>query len=268
MEISPSGQKSSSGFMTLGAGGYYTYPVAPGVSLFANGYGEYKFHGKDEVKPIEIGNYTAAGGVSVIRDENVYRVSLNYGVVTLGSEKFRSSAGIAGEWQYQFDERQAVSLGAQFAALRYSDVNNATGSDQRDADFYGLSAGYRRIFSHALQPILSVGLSYGDQQSRMGRRDLVSRVAGVNIGLSFTPAAQWGVALGYGHLKSDYKDRDIFIGETRHDRYDTAHATLSYLISRNVSIRGEVQRSKNRSNIAIYSFPRDLYAVKLRYEFK
>ena len=249
-------------------GGYYSHPIAPGLSLFVNGQGERKFHNASGTHQLELGNYNLAAGASFIRDEHVLRLTATYGLITLGSESYRDSAGLSGEWQYQFDERQSISLGTQFATLRYSDINNTTGANQRDADFWGVSAGYRRIFSYAFQPILSVGLSYGDQQTKKGRTDLVSRVSGANIGLSFTPAAKWGAALNYNYLKNDYKGQDIILGQTRQDRYGALSSTVSYLINRNLSVRGEVMLSKNRSNIELYSFPRDVYALKLRYEFK
>ncbi len=268
VQVSPTGLKTPTHFAAGGLGGYYSHPIAPGLSLFVNGQGERKFHDKSGTHQLELGNYNLAGGASFIRDEHVVRVTASYGLITLGSEGYRDSAGLSGEWQYQFDERQSISLGAQFATLRYSDINNTTGANQRDADFWGISAGYRRIFSYAFQPILSVGLSYGDQQTKKGRADLVSRVTGANIGLSFTPAAKWGVALGYNYLRSDYKGQDIILGQTREDRYDSVNATVSYLVTRNISVRGEVMQSKNRSNIDLYSFPRDVYAMKIRYEFK
>ena len=215
-----------------------------------------------------ITNYNLAGGTSFIRDEHVFRLTGNYGIVTLGSETYRTSGGLSGEWQYQLDERQSFSLGAQYAQLRYEDINNTTGANQRDADFWGVSAGYRRIFNYSFQPIFSLGLSYGDQQTKKDRADLVSRVYGANIGISFTPAAKWGAALGYNYLRSDFKGQDIILGQTREDRYDSYNATVSYLYNRNISIRGEIMQSRNRSNIDLYSFPRDVYAIKIRYEFK
>ena len=43
---------------------------------------------------------------------------------------------------------------------------------------------------------------------------------------------------------------------------------MTYLINRKLSVRGEALMSKNRSNVELFSFPRDIVALKLRYEFK
>jgi hypothetical protein len=86
--------------------------------------------------------------------------------------------------------------------------------------------------------------------------------------VSFTPAAKWGVALGASYQRSDYSGPDLILGSTRHDDYYAADASLTYLLTRNLSVRGEATFTKNHSNIELFTFPREIYAIKLRYEFK
>lgn len=168
------------------------------------------------------------------------------------------------EWAHQLDEKQSFSLGAQAARLDYPEPNAP-----RDADLWGLSAGYKRLFSYSWQPVITLGASAGSQHSRTGRPDLTPRTWGANAALNFTPAAKWGVAVGYNYLQSDYRGPDLFgAGEARHDKYHAVDAALTYLYSRNISFRAEAQWSRNRSNLEIYEFPREIYALKVRYEFK
>ena len=60
----------------------------------------------------------------------------------------------------------------------------------------------------------------------------------------------------------------VILGVARRDKYYAADAAVSYLLTRNLSVRGEAMWSKNRSNIELFTYPREIYAVKLRYEFK
>lgn len=262
--LAPGSQKQSDTFASIGAGGYYSHPVRPGVALFVNGQGERKFNFRDENEQFELGNYNLAGGVSLLREKNLYRLALNYGVITVGSSTYRTALGGAVEWAHQLDERQSFSLGAQAARLDYPDPNAP-----RDADLLGLSVGYKRAFSYSWQPVITLGASASSQHSRTGRPDLTPRTWGANAALNFTPAAKWGVAVGYNYLESDYRGPDLFgAGEARHDRYQAVDAALTYLYSRNISFRAEALWSKNRSNLEVYEFPRDIYALKVRYEFK
>ena len=214
--------------------------------------------------------------MSVLRDKNLYRFSVNYGVVTVGSNTFRSATGASAEWQHQFDDMQSVTLGAQGAQYRYSTTESrANGTvtpvdnSPRDADFYGVSAAYKRLFRHPWEPILSLGVNAGNQHSRTGRPDLVPRSWGASATVNFTPVPKWGVLFGYAYQQSDYHGPDFFaFPDARHDKYDAVNAAVSYLYSRNISFRGEALFSKNRSNADAYAFPRDVYTVKVRYEFK
>ncbi len=257
------GMKISDSFTTVGAGGYVSHPVAPGVSLFANGQGELKTNSKESDRQFDLGNYNVTGGVSWLREKNIYRLSITDGLITLGSARYRETNGAAVEWQYQLDELQALNLGAQAARLSYAGPYSPY-----DADFTGYNAGYRRLFSYPWRPILSLGVSTGHEKSLVERPDLVRNLAGANAAVSFTPAAKWGVSLGYSFQQSHYEAPDLILGETRRDKYEAYIASVSYLYTANLSFRAEAVSSRNRSNIELYDFPRDIVSFKVRYEFK
>lgn len=262
--VGPGGTKISDSFTTLGAGGYLSYPVAPGIALFGNAQGELKSNSKDANAQYDLGNYAIGGGVSVLREKNLYRLGLNDGLVTIGTNRYRTSMGGSLEWQRQLDETQAFSLGAQYARLTYTGGNVA-----RNADFGGLSGGYRRLFSHPWQPTLALSANAGQEDPfDASRKDLGRRILGGRAGVNFTPGAKWGVSLGYSIQKSQYLAADSILGVTRNDRYESFDAAVSYLYTRNLSFRAEAILAKNHSNIQLYSFARDTVTLKVRYEFK
>ncbi len=260
--VSPAGTKTGDSFTHLGTGGYVTYPIAPGVALFANGQAEGKLHTNNT--QFDQGNYNVSGGVSVLREKNLFRVGLNHNLVTIESDRFRASTGVSGEWQHQLDERQSFNVGAQLARLKYTGANST-----RDADFYGLSAGYRRLFSQAWQPVFSVLVNAGQEKViAAGRDDLSRDIYGGRLGVSFTPAAKWGVSAGYTYQNSKYQAPDAFFTTTRKDEYHALDASVTYLVSRNISLRAEALLARNKSNLELFAFPRDLLVLKVRYEFK
>lgn len=261
--VAPSGTKTSDTFTYVAAGGYVSHPVAPGIALFANGQIDQKANRKSADTQFDQGDLNLVGGVSVLRERNLYRLSLLQSTIAIGSSRFRSTTGLSGEWQYQLDERQSLSFGLVQARLTYPEPNSP-----RDADFTGLSAGYRTLFSHAWQPVLVASLNTGRQSSRTQRDDLVPDSWGARLGVNFTPAAKWGVSLGYSLQKSNYRAPDPFFEVSRRDKYDSVDAALTYLMTRNLSFRAEGTFATNRSNIELFSFPRDTVAFKLRYEFK
>lgn len=261
--VAQQGTKIADDFWSIGAGGYVSYPIAPGVALFGNGAGELKFNQKGENRQFDLGNIAVAGGVSILREKNLYRFSVNDNIIMLDHRTYRTGIGGAAEWQYQLDELQSFGVSGQYAALRYTDPNTP-----RDADFYGLAGNYRRAFNHPWQPVMTLTANYGGEHDIKQRPDLGRRLWGGRAAVSFTPAAKWGVALGVSYQRSDYGGPDVILGATRHDDYYAADAAVTYLLTRNLSVRGEATFTKNHSNIELYTFPREIYAIKLRYEFK
>ena len=261
--IAQGGTKQRDGFTTLAAGGYISYPVAPGIALFGSGQLDFKYNNKTENHLYNSENYNLNGGASWLNEKHLFRLGASESQLHMGNNSYLTTHAGQGEWQYQVDEQQAFTLGAQAGRLTYASPNQP-----RNADFVGLAAGYRKLFSHPLQPVLNVSINAGEQNSLDNRNDLVPRTSGGRIGVSFTPAAEWGVSLGYTILNSDYKEADALLGVKRSDRYEAFDVAASYLYSRNLSFRGEITTARNRSNIELYSFPRDLYALKVRYEFK
>ena len=262
--IGPSGTKTRANFMLLDAGGFVSKPIAPGVSLV--GSGQFEFKRVFDSKALSQGNYGVSGGVSVLRERNLYRIGLDSNLITTGSgnDKFRTYNGVSGEYQRQLDEMQSFSLGVQYGALRYTSVYQA-----KDAAATGITAGYRLLLPYAWQPLLSIGVNAGRERTLdRSRDDLSSHVIGARVGLGFTPAAKLGVALSYNLQRTDYQAADAFLGTARRDTYQVLDANLTYLYSRAVSLRLQANAARNRSNLALYEFPRETIALKIRYEFK
>ena len=260
--VAQTATKRSDTFTLLGAGGYVSDPVAPGVALYANGDASLKSNSEQSNRQYDLGTYNAGGGVSLLREKDLFRAGLSVSSLELGSSRFLSTAGAQVQWQHQLSELQALSLSAQTARLDYPGMNSP-----RNANFVGLSGGYRQLFSYAWQPILSADLSTGHQRSLTDRPDLVPNTWGARVGVSFTPAAKWGVSADYTYQKSNYEGNDVILGVTREDRYEAIDAAVSYLYTRQLSFRGELTSARNRSNIELYSFPRDIVLFKARYEF-
>jgi hypothetical protein len=259
--VASAGTKKSDGFGWLAAGGYVSHPVAPGIALFGNAQVDSKLDFSEST--FDQSNLNMSGGVSYRKEESLFRLGANFTNLWVDDHDFRSTYGGTGEWLYQIDQQQSAGLIGQYARLDYSGNQSP-----RDADYWGLIGTYRKLFAYGWQPILSLGLTVGTEDTRENRPDLVRNLYGGRVGVSFTPQARWGVSLAYGHLRSDYKGPDVFFGVTRKDKYDAVEAAVTYLYTKNLSFKGEVLFSKNHSNIALYAFPRDIAAFKVRYEFQ
>ena len=256
-----SGVKTGDTFSHFAAGGNVIHPVAPGVALFGSANAELKFNQTDSA--FDQSNVGIAGGVSYLQDKNLWRATVSHSGLWVENDRFRSVTGLAGEVHHQLDELQMVNGVIQYAELDYPGANSV-----RDAHFYGLGIGYRKAFVGALQPLLSAALNYGQEDNRRGRPDLGRNLYGGRITLALTPAPGWALAVSGTYQESRYDGPDILLGVVRKDAYYGLDLTISYAITRNWSVRGEYQYVNNNSNLALFEYDRNLFAVKLRYEFK
>jgi hypothetical protein len=170
---------------------------------------------------------------------------------------------VTGEWLRQVDEFQGVSGLVQYAEFDYTGANSV-----RDSRLYGVGAGYRRGFVQSWSPQIALNVNYSKEENRRGRDDLGRDIWLARASVGATPAPKWAVSAGATYQYSDYSESDPLFLTTRRDTYYGVDATASYAFTRSFSMRGEVLISKNHSNIELFEYRRNLFAVKARYDFK
>ncbi len=259
--IARAGTKNGDQYTHLAAGAQMTQPVAPGVSLFGGVAGEGKWNQTDT--QFRQGNYTGNGGVSVLKNDNLYRASLGYNTITVEDERFRNTASLTGEWMHQLSELTMINSSLQFADLRYNNGNQV-----RDAELWTGGVGIRRVFIGKMQPVLQAGVNYGREANQRNRPDLGRDISGLRLSLALTPAAKWSIAAGLTAQQSRYIGPDTLLAVKRKDRYDSADLSISYAHTKNLSLRAEIIYADNTSNIPLYKYDRTATVFKLRYEFK
>jgi len=122
-------------------GGQVNHPVAPGLAIYGGLGVESKLnHGSFESQ-FDLFTLAATGGVTVLRENDLYRLGAVYTTLEVDKEDFRDVTGATAEWQRQLDEFQLFNLALQYGDLDYKGTN-----DVRDSRLYQIAFGYRRAF--------------------------------------------------------------------------------------------------------------------------
>jgi len=260
--VTQAGVEHSGTFTHLAAGGQITHPVAPGLSVFGGLGVESKLHHGSFESQFDLLTLAANGGITMLRENDLYRVGAYFATLDVDKEDFRDITGIAAEWQRQYDEFQMFNVALQFGDLDYKGNN-----DVRDSRLYQIALGYRRAFIGAWQPLVSVNLSLGQEDNRRNRDDLSRNLYGFRASFAGSPAPKWAASAGAFYQLSDYREPDPQLGVVRRDTYYGLDLAVSYALRRSLSLRGEFLLSRNDSNIALFEYDRNLVALKLRYDF-
>jgi outer membrane protein len=259
--VADAGIRKHDRFGNLAAGGQITHPVSPGFAVFGGFAVDAKINSRED--EFNLLNSALAGGLSVIKDKDLYKLSASHSSLVVDTSRFRDINGVNGDWHHQLDELQSIQTSVQLAKFDYTGTNQV-----RNADYAGAGVNYRRVIVYKWQPVVNLGINLAKEHNTEGRPDLGRDIAGVRAGLGVTPGARWGVNAGLTYLDSHYSAPDAFLGETRRDRYYAFDGSVVYLVNKNWSARCELLVSNNRSNLSLYEYARDVVALKLRYEFK
>jgi len=259
--VNVNGVKRGDNFTHLAGGAQISHPVAPGVAVFGSVLGEFRNNFNADI--FDQGTLGATGGVSWLRNENTWRAALTTQSLSVDNQRYRNATGVTGEWLHSLDELRLLTLSGQFLDLSYTGGNQV-----RDANFYGLAASYRHAFVRQYQPMIDLSVNFGREDNQRDRPDLGRDILGLRAAVAATPAAQWGVSAGLTLQTSNYGAADPFFLTTRRDNYYGVDMTLTYLFTRQFSMRAEAIFSRNDSNIALFEYDRNVFAVKARYEFK
>ena len=263
VEIAPEGRRLKDLFSSWGVGIGGTYPVAPGSTLFGSAQIDSRHYEGGAAARFDIDQMAATAGLSRLRDVHLLRVGATLSQMRVGGERYVDVQGVQGEWQLQVDARQSVVAAVQWSRLDYAGQQSA-----RDADFTGAAFSWRALLPGAWQSTAQVTVNAGRQDSDTGRDDLVADILGARAAFSFTPAPRWGVSLGASSLHSDYRGKDVILDTARRDRHRAFDAAAAYSVSRQTVLRIEGMVARNRSNIALYDYPRQQLTIKVRHEFQ
>jgi len=262
LQLAPNGIKSGDNFMTVAGGAQASYPIAPGVALQGGVQADGKLHQHRFEQQFDQTNASAYGGVSVIKDKNLYRGTLSFSTLSVDYARFRDVVSAGGEWHHQLDELNTVSAFGQYARFDYPS------SPVRDADFYAIGAGWRRALVHRLQPVFQVQALLAQEKNDNSRNDLSRDLVTARAGVSLTPAPKWGASVGASYTQSQFKAPDPLFLNVRKDHFYGLEGAVSYQWSKQLTLKLEYTRSENQSNLALYDYKRDMIAAKVRYEFR
>lgn len=265
-------------FVPYSAGVSVSVPIKPGVIASGSAAIDGRQH-NGGVK-FESGSYDLAGGLSILDEDNLYRVTAGYSDFLLDDAHYRRSLSLGGEFQRQLDQRNIFSLFLQASTLDYEAANTV-----RDGKSIVAGANLRHALLDTWATQLTAAAFVGRDLNANNRHDFSRELIGVRAGVSTAPFASWVLSGGLSYSESRYLSPDqSFLGAInqnqialalngpepdtyRRDNSTGVDLAATWILNKNLSLRFDASWSKNDSNIEVYSYTRTAYSVKARYEF-
>lgn len=261
VNIGSTGQKTDNGFLFAAAGGQLNIPLVPGWKAFVAMAADTRNHFTADT--YDLRSMTVAGGAEHTREKDLLRVSAAYGNLWFDNARFRNLSSLTAEWYRRSTPGTTWNLYGQWAQLGY------TGDNQpRDSDLFVVGAGLRRSLGGPQDWTLTVSANAGQEQNRKNRDDFTRILAGGRLGLSFSPREGRTLSLAASIQGSDYAEPHVFLADRRRDWFYALEAGSEHALDRAWTLRFDIAMTRNRSNIDLYDFNRNVAAVKLRYDLR
>jgi len=138
----------------------------------------------------------------------------------------------------------------------------------RDVDQYGGGVGVVHAMESAGNPIIYAS-AYGgiDDEKDDAREDIGRTFAGFRAGGQYSWNPRTLLTGGVSYQWSRYGADDPLFLETREDHFFLVRAGLEYALTRNWSLRPEIQYTNNESSLTINDFNRWQAFVIVRNDF-
>jgi tetratricopeptide (TPR) repeat protein len=259
--LNPTNLQTGDGYVGINAGIDYdhhfnhTYSAYAGTDLRNRSYSTYSnfnMHILDE-----------RVGMGFGEGKNVVRAGYIGEQYDMGSSRFMNMNGVNMEWRHVLDSNNMLDVGGQYTAYRFPQVGlNINDFNQKIASLawmHAFSGGDGLFFS---------SLFIGNQQAVNGRADGDASLKGIRLGGQYKAAPKFDLFASMGGMVGSYGKQNAAFQMTRRDNaYDLAVGMIWHY-DKYWSLKPQVKKMRNLSNIAIYQFDMTDVSVTLRRDFQ
>jgi tetratricopeptide (TPR) repeat protein len=248
--------------LDVAVGGSIRHPLRPGLSLFAAGRANQRFHLDGRLEPTDI---NAQAGVVSQKGKDSFRGMVHGQKYLLDGEDYRDMLGVAGEWQHMLNLRTRMSVFGQYAQLDYP------GQPDRDSGLLVGGGGLVRALDGRFSPLLGFGLFIGrerpEQDNVTAHAEADRNLYGLNLSLQLAMSPAWRVEGSVRLQQSDYRGEHPVFEVKRQDTYAQGEVGLVWSPKQHWRLRISVSHADNDSNIPINDYARTQAIFRARYEF-
>jgi len=259
--LNAAGQRQHGIYSSVGGGLNVSTPLASDLRLLAGVSGTMRSNGSKDNLDTRVldGNLGLAWELD---PRNLLSAGIQVQQFDLDNKRFRTSAGVNGQWQHNLADDRQLSVFGQYSDLSYP------GQDLRNADRMVAGVGYVQAFPGNWSPVGYVTGYIGREQERAQNVAFLGHVLqGARAGITLKPADNLGINLNLSHESRHYGGQEPLFLTGRVDRQLDLRASLDYALRRDITVSPFFGYTENQSNIVINKYGRKVFGVTVRMEF-
>ncbi len=270
--LSPTSLKTADSFGSLAGGAEVNHLINADFGLYAGADARLRaYSGHNQFNFVDLAGHA---GAFYNYEGEVFRLGFLGDQYRLGAngDPNRDTSGLTAEWRHPAGPADQITLFGQYMQNRFVTPGMETQNhnlalfgeswlhvtaDGKSAVFGSLFGG-REAAVAAVTPLNPSG----------GRPDGNKALAGLRVGTQVTLNEAWDCYAGVGVQHGRYNKENVAFLATRNDTLWDGNAGVSWHWDKEWTVRPQLVMSRNRSNIAIYSFERTEISVSLRRDFR
>lgn len=217
----------------------------------------------NKMHTFDSGSLDARAGAAFSSGDEVFKLGVTWGFYEQAHLKNRNSSGLTGSWQHNFDSNTQFNLFGQYGKNRYSDpvyqVNDFNQSVIGGSMLHLLGDGTTVLFGSVN------GLKEG---AINGRADGSKSGYGLRLGGQISVGEKMAVFANTGYQRGRYDKDNLAFLTKRDDKQIDAALGGNWSFAKFWSLRPQISYTRNKSNIAIYSFDRIDASITVRRDFR
>lgn len=273
--VQPTGSSlmRSAWFGTMAGGADYSRVIDEnrGISLFAGI--DLKKRWIRQIAQLNNSNIDIRGGISLGREADTYKFFVNFGKyyqegMAANTNSNRNTPAFGAEWKHNFGERDQMSLTAQYSRPRFES------QETQNTNQVMLSASLLHIFDAGMSPLIYSSISRNADHAvntLASGSDMSRNTTGLRMHFQFTPITNTDVFLSGGlsrRVDSSPNARSALIPAVYgKDLTQDFSVGTSWRPVTNWTIKAQVAKYNNVSNLSLYSYRRTESSVSIRRDF-
>lgn len=259
--LDPSNVQRADNYTTYAAGVDINHIVGEGVALYGGMSARQRTNRNADT--FDYGSYAAQGGVSYATQSALFRLGVNAEHFELDHNPSRNSAGVAGDVRYLLDPANVLLGFAQYNRYRFEQAALTV----NDFDQTLIGGGYLRLFADGASAI-TMNAFVGSENAINNRADGNKDITGLRLGGQYRLRDDLDLFASMGAQIGKYDMVNTAFQTQREDKQYDGVVGVTWRWDRDWTVRPQVLRIRNDSNIQINDYKRTEYSVTVRRDFR
>ena len=246
-------------FLKLGAGLEYARSLDHAFTLL--GGVDFQQRGHADLDAFDYRSVDFHGEViQLLNQRDRMQYQLRHNDYELDHAQYRRMQSLVAQWSRNLGHRARIAFGGHGYRIRYLQPDEAASS----SDLLAAGMNAALMVHERTRTIGTAGLYVGADNAVSDRTDGDRRVLGLSAGVQRELLARLDGFVSASMVYSDYADENPAFGVTRRDRLRDLSAGLAWEFARGWSLRPQITRTRNRSNVPLNDYRRTETSITVR----